>query len=255
MHWNWKQRFRAATVHLVASGVLAALAAVLVLLVWFPDPYRAMAGGTGLFLLLVGVDVVLGPTLTFVVFNRAKPNAELARDLAVIGLLQVAALVYGLATAFQARPVYLVHEVDRFRVVRAADIDRGELAGAPPELQHLPWHGVRVIGTRRPRDTRDLLASIDSAMAGRDIGVQPSWWQSIGPDEERQIRQHARAFDFVRGRAGAQAGEVDRLVDASTVPRERVIGVPVVGQRQGDWAVLLDDRDLRIIGYLQADLF
>ena len=255
MQWNLKQRALAAAVHLAASCALAALAAVLVLLVWFPDPYRHLAGGIGLFALLVGVDVVLGPTLTFVVFNRAKPRAELVRDLAVIGFLQLAALVFGLTTAFEARPVYLVHEVDRFRVVRAADIEPAELAKALPELRALPWHGVRVIGTRAPRNPQEMLESIDTALAGRDIGLLPAWWQPIGLDNQRQIRQHARSLGVVRARAGIQAGELDGLITASGVPREQVIALPMVGQRQGEWAVLLDTRDLRIIGYLPVDLF
>lgn len=255
MKWNWKERGLAAAVHLGVSSAVAALAAVLVLLVWFPDPYQHIAGGIALFALLVGVDVVLGPALTFVVFNRAKPRAELVRDLAVIALLQLGALGYGLSTAFQARPVYLVHEVDRFRVVRAADIEPAELAKGPPEFRELPWHGVRVIGARAPRNSQEMLESVDTALAGRDIGMLPAWWQALGPDNERQIRQHARSLDAVRARAGAQAGELDRLVAASGVPRERVIGLPMVGQRQGDWAVLLDGSDLHIIGYLRVDLF
>lgn len=255
MKWNWRARALAAGVHLGASCAVAALAAVLVLLVWFPDPYRHIAGGIALFALLVGVDVVLGPALTFVVFNRAKPRAELVRDLAIIALLQLAALGYGLSTAFQARPVYLVHEVDRFRLVRAADIEPAELARAPAGLRELPWQGVRVIGTRAPRNPQEMLESIDTALAGRDIGLQPAWWQPLGADNERQMRQHARSLDVVRARAGAQAGELERIVAASAVPREHVVGLPLVSQRAEDWAVLLDARDLRIIGYLRADLF
>jgi hypothetical protein len=252
---NWKERGRAAAVHLMVSLAIAALAAVLVLLVWFPDPYRQIAGGIALFGLLVGVDVILGPALTFVVFNRAKPRTELVRDLAIIGVLQLAALGYGLATAFQARPVYLVYEVDRFRIVRAADIEAAELPLALPQLRELPWHGVRVIGTRSPRSPQEMLASIDAAVAGRDIGVRPAWWQPIGPDNERQIRQHARSLDMVRARAGARAGQLERLVAASAVPPAQVIGLPVAGHVQDDWAVLLDARDLRVIGALRADLF
>jgi hypothetical protein len=37
-----------------------------------------MAGGRDLFLLVTSVDVVIGPVLTFAVFNRAKGARHLA---------------------------------------------------------------------------------------------------------------------------------------------------------------------------------
>jgi hypothetical protein len=254
MRWNWKDRTLAAALHLMASLLVAALAAVLVLGIWFPYPYRHVAGGIGLFTLMVGVDVVLGPLLTFAVFNRAKPRTELVRDLAIIVLLQLGALGYGLNTAFQARPVYLVYEVDRFRTVTAADIEPGELAQGPAEFRDLPWHGVRVIGTRSPRDNQEMLASLEASLAGRDVGVRPDWWQSLDAENHRQMRAKARPLDLVRARAGSEAGSLERLVADSGGPPDQVIALPLVG-RQGDWAALLDARDLRIIGYLPIDVF
>ena len=254
MRWNWKDRAFAAALHLTASLLVAALAAVLVLGIWFPYPYRHVAGGMGLFTLMVSVDVVLGPLLTFAVFNRAKPRSELVRDMGVIVLLQVGALVYGLTTAFQARPVYLVYEVDRFRTVVAADIDRAELAEAPAELRDLPWHGVPVIGTRAPKDNQEMLASLEASLAGRDVGVRPGWWQSLNAENQRQMRSKARTLELVRVRAGSRVGELDELVARSGVPADQVIVLPLVG-REGDWAALLDARDLRIIGYFPVDAF
>ena len=52
--------------------------ALLVFAVWYPYPYREISGGRDLFLLVVAVDVVLGPLITFAVFNRAKPRARTA---------------------------------------------------------------------------------------------------------------------------------------------------------------------------------
>ena len=60
---------RAALFHFLGSLLVAALAAALVLRVWFPHPYDLLSGGRSLFLILVGVDVVCGPLLTLVLFN------------------------------------------------------------------------------------------------------------------------------------------------------------------------------------------
>jgi len=48
-----------------------------------------MSGVSDVFLLMLGVDVVLGPLVTLVVFNTRKPRAELVRDLAVVVLVQL----------------------------------------------------------------------------------------------------------------------------------------------------------------------
>ena len=100
-----KYRLRASAIHLAISLSVATLAALLVFGWWYPYPYRELSGGRELFALVVAVDVVLGPLITLVIFNVAKTRRHLMMDFTVIGLLQVAALAYGLWTVFVARPV------------------------------------------------------------------------------------------------------------------------------------------------------
>src|SRR4051812_33844000 len=88
------QRLRAAAIHLAISAALAGLAALVVFVFWYPYPYRVLSGGRELFTLLISVDVIIGPLITLAVFNVTKPREELRRDLAIVGLLQLAALTY-----------------------------------------------------------------------------------------------------------------------------------------------------------------
>ena len=122
----WQDRLKASSIHLGISLAIALLAALLVFGLWYPYPYREISGGRELFLILVAVDVILGPLMTLTIFNRSKPWPELRRDLAIVVLLQLAALSYGLWSVFVARPVHLVFEYDRFRVVHAVEV--------PPEM-------------------------------------------------------------------------------------------------------------------------
>jgi hypothetical protein len=69
----WKDRLRASAIHFCISVAIALLAALLVFFVWYPNPYREISGGRELFLILVSVDVVLGPLITLAIFDRAKP--------------------------------------------------------------------------------------------------------------------------------------------------------------------------------------
>ena len=79
----WKDRFKASGIHLGISLVLAVLAGALVFGLWYPYPYREISGGRELFLLLVSVDVVLGPLITLAIFDRRKPGRELIRALCI----------------------------------------------------------------------------------------------------------------------------------------------------------------------------
>ena len=115
---------------------------------WYPYPYRELSGGRELFTLVVAVDVVLGPLITLVIFNAAKTRRHLLMDFSVIGLLQVAALAYGLWTVFVARPVHLVFEYNRMAVVHAVDIEPSTLTQAPPGFQQLPVGGPTLLSLR-----------------------------------------------------------------------------------------------------------
>ncbi len=67
-----RRRATAAACHLLISLAVAALAAVLVFVLWYPGPFRELAGGRELFVLVTSVDVVLGPLLTFAVVQHEQ---------------------------------------------------------------------------------------------------------------------------------------------------------------------------------------
>ena len=77
----WREKFIATSVHFAVTLVLAGIAAGLIFLVWYPDPFDDMIGGTELFLLVVGCDLALGPLLSLVVFDsRNVEKVELVLD-------------------------------------------------------------------------------------------------------------------------------------------------------------------------------
>lgn len=169
------RRLRAAGLHLAASAIVVGAVATLVFGVWYPGPLRDLSGGLTLFLILAGVDVTLGPLLTAVVFNPAKSLRELRIDLAVIVVVQLCALGYGVWTMAVARPVLLAFEVDLFRVVTAVDVVDEQLPEAPQTLRTLPWTGPRLIATARPDGTRTVEATM-LGMSGIHLAMQPRYW-------------------------------------------------------------------------------
>ena len=123
-------RMRAAGVHLALSIAAVSLLAALMLWLWYPPAYFVADGGWRVLRIIVLVDVVIGPLLTLIVFNRAKP--ELKRDLAVIALIQLAAFGYGAATMYLYRPAFVTVAGNAAFTVNWRDLAAagGDLSGA-----------------------------------------------------------------------------------------------------------------------------
>ena len=246
-----KRRLRAAGLHLLVSLGIAAVAAALVFGIWYPPPYAAIAGGLSLFVLLVSVDVVLGPALTAVVASANKPTKELRRDIALIALVQAAAFAYGMHAIAVARPVYMVFEVDRLTIVSAVDIDPADLTQAGPGFGSLPWTGPRLIAARRAADSAEMLRSLDLSFSGKDISMQPQRWveyDAMKADILKAskpvsllVEKHPELAEEVRGcEARAAAGDLRFLPLTS----RRVI-----------WTALMTGADARVVCYLPVDGF
>ena len=249
----WTARLKAAGLHFSLSLLVAALAAALVFGLWYPYPYREISGGRELFTLLVAVDVVLGPLLTFAIFNRAKPIQELRRDLAVVVLLQLAGLAYGMWSVYAARPVHLVFEIDRFRAVHAVDVPAELLDRTPPSVQALPWTGPTLLAVRPFRDERERVDATMAALQGLALGAQPDLWQ---PYEQARtaVLAAARPAAALRQRFPDRAAEIDAALAATGQPVDKLVTLPLAG-RKSFWTVLLDAGDARVLGYVPLDSF
>jgi hypothetical protein len=137
-------RWHASGLHLLISVAIAAVALAVMLLVWYPRPLFEACGGTGLLYILIGVDVVIGPLITLVVFRLGKRGLRF--DLVVIALLQLSALFYGCYVMFEARPVYIVLVKGQFEVVTAVEMLPEQLAQARrPEYRKLPLDGPQLV--------------------------------------------------------------------------------------------------------------
>ncbi len=250
----WMARLWAASIHFGISLVIALLAALLVFGIWYPYPYREISGGRELFLIVVAVDVIMGPLLTFTVFNRNKPTSELRRDLSMIGFLQLAALAYGLWTVAVARPVHLVFEIDRFRVVHAIEVPEDMLSQAPGELRQLPWSGPTLLAVRDFKDEKENFEATMAALQGVSLSARPDLWQSYAQSKP-QVLARARPLAELKTRFPARSQEIDRALSAAGSSVPDLAGyIPMVG-RQNAWTVLVDIRSAEVKAFVPIDSF
>ena len=250
---NWKRRLRASTVHLGISLCIAAFAAALVFGLWYPYPYGEISGGRELFLLVVAVDVVMGPLITLAIFNSTKPRRELIMDFTVVGTLQLAALGYGLWTVFAARPVHLVFEYSRMSVVHAIDVDSDLLAKAPPSLQTLPVTGPTVIALRPFKNPAEQFDATTAALKGFPLAARSDLWQAYEP-VRADVLKEAKPVAELRARFSNQAAQIDRAIAATGKPVTDLRYLPLLSRKTA-WTVLLDTTTAEPLGYLPLDSF
>lgn len=202
-------RFQAATVHLAISALVATAVMALMLAVWYPPPLFDAMGGKKLTVLIIGIDVTIGPLITLIVFDTKKK--ELAFDLAVIVTLQLAALSYGIYATHSGRPVFVVFAIDRFIVVSAAEVDEDSLSQARAEFRALPEDGPRVVAADMPSDARQRMTLFFAGFAGMGVQNLPLYYVPYG-ERLTEVLAASRAPERL---ADLSPAETDQLTRAA----------------------------------------
>jgi len=112
-----KNKAKASLIHLLLSAVVISALISLMLLFWFPAPFLGVTNFKDIAVILISIDLVLGPLLTFVVYNKAKKSLKL--DLSIIVSIQLMALSYGIYMLFLTHPVYITYYNNSFNVITA----------------------------------------------------------------------------------------------------------------------------------------
>jgi hypothetical protein len=159
-------RWRAAGIHLAISFAVTCAVIAVMFFLWYPVPYFQAMGGGGLLMLVTGIDVVLGPLITLIIFKPKKKSLKF--DLMCVAIVQVAALAYGVAIMFQARPVYMVFNKDRFDVIIAADMDAKEMSKVTDAaFKSLSLNGPQTVSLDTSTDITEVQRIVDSGINSR----------------------------------------------------------------------------------------
>jgi hypothetical protein len=187
-------RWKASGLHLAISAAIGASGLLLMLGLWYPGPLFEAAGGNHLLMLLAGVDLVAGPLITLIIFRSGKRGLKF--DLAAIGVVQLAALLYGLHVVYLARPAFFVFVKDRFDVATAVDLNAADLAKAKfPQFRAVPLAGPRLAAALMPEDPRERTRVVLDAFAGKDLYQSPEYFV---PYEDQASQVLAKAYTLER---------------------------------------------------------
>ena len=170
-------KIRATCIHLCVSIILFLMIASWIYLTLYPSFYFNMSGGLQGLWLMLGVDVILGPVLTFLVFNPNKEKREILTDFIIIGFIQLSALAYGMHTVYQERPKLVL----MFDQGTATVLNAREVAENPKLSMYL----------KKANNTIETIpVSLNSAENGQVVHIDPLTKPSI----LIQLTQESRRF-------------------------------------------------------------
>ena len=235
------RRIRAVAIHLAICLAVGGVLLALFWKIWYPAPLFNAVGGLEIFLMLLAIDVALGPLLTLIVYK--EDGWRLRFDLAVIGIVQFSAMVYGAHTLFEGRPVYVAALGKRFEVVSAAEVAQQELDTA---RQTLPLWGPKWVGTKTAEDKQERERILFSALAGSDYGHFPQHHIPL-EDMRDEILQNAKPISALRK---LNTG-VDNDITAWLADRGYTDATAVfqgLRAREQEMTVVLDAKSAKVVG-------
>jgi hypothetical protein len=208
-------RFRAAGLHFTISAIVGLLLACVIWFIIYPPPLLEALGGDKVFLMLLGIDIVLGPLLTFVVFKVGKKTLKF--DLAIIVALQIGAMVYGLSVLWQGRPIYLAALGHRFDAVQAMDVQGASLISS-----QTPLFGPKWVGTEKSKDPKKHEEIHTAAIGGLDYGHYPEFHVPL-ENISVEIKSKAKPISELKKLNPGREAEVDAWLISHGTSAEKAI--------------------------------
>lgn len=149
----------------------------LVFFVWYPLPLAKALGVSELVLLVLLIDVIIGPILGLAVYKEHKKS--LKYDLSIIVFIQIFAFSYGLNTLFQGRPSWIVFDYSAFHIVKYSDVEKESLNTATEDQKPL-WFATKFVSLDAPNSN-----SLIRNHGNQFIIYSPWYYQALDQKQDR----------------------------------------------------------------------
>jgi hypothetical protein len=247
-------RLKAFGLHLATSATVLTLVLGLLYLGWYHWPGWHLADVWHVVLVMIGVDVVVGPLLTFVVAKSTKPRRELTRDIAIIAVVQLCALSYGTVSLWHGRPLYYAFSENVLQLVQAYDIDASEWTLGDrnnPELAP-HWYSLpRWIWAPLPQDADERQKIVTAAITGGDDVISMPRYFKPWAQGAAALRTQLKTVGKVGYFVGGDKQKLEAMMHAAGYPSDQANAIPLTGRGYPLLAVF-DPRDLRLLAVFKV---
>jgi|GEM_PF-1595593 len=232
-------RFRVFWLHLLVSATLMSIFAGLTLLIWYaPLSLLTLQGGTKILALMMFIDVVLGPSLTLLIFNPQKKRIMLAFDMLVIIVVQFLAFSYGAWTLYSERPLFLAFVEDRFFVVRAPDANLTLL----PKSISIPdfFESARIVNVSIP-NTLKMDSLLLRANNNPGFALRSEFYESFpGKFTTQQLTKNALQLSELK-KSPETARHINNFLSNLQYTEEQVLFFQFIGRSDKAIAAISED--------------
>lgn len=248
MHFP-KNRFIASATHFFISIIIFTLFVLLLLYLWFPAPYFSASGGWQGLKIAATVDLILGPLLTLVVFNIKKPKKELVRDLSIIATIQISALVWGMATIYQQRPLMITFWDGQFHTLSADVLKMAKISQKTlePFGDNFPVY----IYTKPPTGDTAKQKHLNKLFAGTSANLQPELYHPLAKHYDAVFEHNIDLNQSLENNPELK-NQVDTLLEKSNTKLEENYYLPL-NSFYGKFVLVFDKNNKRI-GHLEYPL-
>jgi hypothetical protein len=242
-------RFKAASIHLCISALLVGSVFGIVFWSWYPGPSFEVVGASSIIKLLVGVDLVLGPLLTLIVYRHGKPGLKF--DLSVIAAIQLAALIFGAHRLYAEKPDYLVFAIDRLEFVSGRHVDASQIRF--DELRNREAGKLTMAVAEPPGDPDEYQAYLDSVIMGGmpDLESRPEFWRPWAQAGD-EIREAIKSLDQLQPDSADEERRLQEAIERHGDAHPN-LGILPIGGIQGDIGMLVDRDTLELLGTLRVN--
>jgi hypothetical protein len=248
-------RLKAFSLHLLSSATVLTLILGSLYFGWYRWPGWHLTDVTRVVFVMVCVDVVLGPTLTLIIANENKPSRELVRDVGIIVVVQLCALIYGSVSLWSGRPLYYAFSENVLQLVQAYDIDaeeaeagRRQNPGLAPHWYSLP----RWIWAPLPQNAKESEKIVAAAVTGGDDVVSMPKYFKPWEDGLPSLRGQLKKVDDVAYFAKSEKTRLKERMKAAGLPDDKSNTIPLTGRGHPLLAVF-DPATLKITATLKAN--
>jgi hypothetical protein len=250
-----KFRFKAFGLHLLGSATALTLVLGTLYLGWYRWPGWYLADAQQVVVVLAGVDLGLGPLLTFVIARSSKPRRVLARDVGIIVTVQLCALIYGAGSLWNGRPLYYAFSENVLQLVQAYDINPRETALASQQNPQLVprWYSLpRWIWAPLPQDSNERQRIVDAAITGGDDVISmpryfKQWEQGLPA-----LRGELKKVDDVGYFSKRDKQALKESMQASGLDPQQLNSIPFTGRGRPLLAVF-DPASMKLSAILRAE--
>jgi hypothetical protein len=247
-------RLKAFSLHLLSSATVLTLILGALYFGWYRWPGWYLTDVTRVILVMVGVDVVLGPTLTLIIANQKKSRRELTRDIGIIVAVQLCALTYGSVSLWNGRPLYYAFSESILQLVQAYDIDANEAnLGREQNPALAPhWYNLpRWIWAPLPQNAEIAKKIVISTITGGDdVTSMPRYFRPW-EDGLPSLRSRLKKVDDVAYFAKSEKKILKDKMKAAGLADDRLGTMPLTGRGHPLLAVI-DPVSLKIAAVFTA---